>query len=77
MKKKKAAKKPLKKKPVKKPARKPVKKPLKKAPKPKALMAMGTHPPKTCPKATCQYYPCYWDALLGSYRCPRCGNLFQ
>lgn len=30
---------------------------------------------KTCP--FCQWYPCYYNALTGSYKCPKCGKLFQ
>jgi len=71
--KKKAVKKPLKRK------MKPAKKPLKKKPAKKRSVKMaaaptGTHPPRTCP--FCQYYPCYYDAVTGSYRCPRCGKTF-
>jgi hypothetical protein len=68
--KRKAVKKPVKKKPVKKTVRRPVKK----ASKPTTLSVKGTYPPKTCPYCKC--YPCNFDALTGSYRCPRCGKTF-
>jgi hypothetical protein len=78
MAKKKRAKKPLKKK-------RPVKKPLKKKParKRSALSfaaPASTHPPKTCTlvvRADHPYYPVYWNATDGCYRCPRCGGILQ
>jgi len=79
---KKKTKKPLKKKPVKKP--KPKKRPAKKKGSAKKAAAfaptggtVGAHPPITCYLVVDKwhpYYPVYWNAIDGCYRCPRCGG---
>lgn len=44
------------------------------------MLSKALHPPKTCTLTLDKdhpYYPCYWDATAGSYKCPKCGKLFQ
>ncbi len=44
-----------------------------------AMMSQAFHPPKTCTLSDDKYhpyYPCYWDATTGTYRCPKCGGVF-
>jgi hypothetical protein len=47
---------------------------VKKVKNPAVFMAMPGYPALSCPK--CLFYPCYADAY-GSYRCPRCGKVWQ